>query len=163
MIGTSVCRQSKSGNYLPKKSPGFFRYSFSPDRKSFYPFWEHTYHDQQVTVVQWGFVSVKSTPRCSKGIVPFTWIPGGFCLCREASLTREQAVQFWDFVLHREDKRGTKKYFQISSSSLSWPRWVTWCVWLTRVGASSSGNNNLPLGNSHHPFSVLMAPSALAS
>ena len=29
--------------------------------------------------------------------------------------------------------------------------------------ASSSGTNNLPLGNSHHPFSVLMAPSALAS
>ena len=38
-----------------------------------------------------------------------------------------------------------------------------WCVWLTRVGTSSSGMNNLPLGNSHHPFSVLMAPSALAS
>ena len=28
---------------------------------------------------------------------------------------------------------------------------------------SSSGTKNLPLGNSHHPFSVLMAPSALAS
>ena len=42
-------------------------------------------------------------------------------------------------------------------------RYVTWCVWLTRVGASSSGTNNLPLGNSHHPFSVLMAPSSLAS
>ena len=36
-------------------------------------------------------------------------------------------------------------------------------VWLTRVGASSSGTNNLPLGNVHRPFSVLMAPSALAS
>ena len=35
--------------------------------------------------------------------------------------------------------------------------------WLTRVGASSSGTNNLPLGNSHHPFSVLMAPLAWAS
>ena len=81
----------------------------------------------------------------------------------KAALTCEQAVQFWGFVLHREERRGTKKYFQISSSSLSWPRWVTWCVWLTTVGASSSGTNNLPLGNSHHPFSVLMAPSALAS
>ena len=28
---------------------------------------------------------------------------------------------------------------------------------------SSSGTKNLPLGNSHHPSSVLMAPSALAS
>ena len=35
--------------------------------------------------------------------------------------------------------------------------------WLTRVGASSSGTNNLPLGNSHHPFSVLMAPLAWAN
>ena len=29
--------------------------------------------------------------------------------------------------------------------------------------ASSSGTNNLPLGNFHHLFSVLMAPSALAN
>ena len=77
-------------------------------------------------------------------------------------MTCEQTVQFGDFVLHREERWGTKKYFRISSSSLSWPRWVAWCVWLTRVGASSSSTNNLPLGNSHHPFSVLMAPSALA-
>ena len=105
---------------------------------------------------------MKSTSRCSKGSEPFTWIPGGLCLCREAALTCEQTVQFWDFVLHREERQGTKKYFQISSSNLSWPRWVAWCVWLTRVGASSSSTNNLPLGNSYHPFSVLMAPSALA-
>ena len=72
-------------------------------------------------------------------------------------------MQFWDSVLHREERRGTKKYFWISFSSLLWPRWVAWCVWLTRVGARSSGTNNLPLGNFHHPFSVLMAPSALAS
>ena len=45
----------------------------------------------------------------------------------------------------------------------AWPRWVTWCVWLTRLCASSSSDNNLPLGNSHHLFSILMAPSALAS
>ena len=32
-----------------------------------------------------------------------------------------------------------------------------------RVGASSSGASNLPLGNSDHPFSVSMAPSTLAS
>ena len=63
----------------------------------------------------------------------------------------------------REERRGTKKYFRTSSSSLLWPRWVAWCVWLTRVGGSSSGTNNLPLGNSYHPFSVLMAPSTLAS
>ena len=106
---------------------------------------------------------MKSNSRCSKGRVPFTWIPGGFCQCQEAALACEQAVQFWDFVLHREERRETKKYFPISSSSLSWPRWVAWYVWLTRVGASSSGTNNLPLGNSHHPFSILMAPSALAS
>ena len=31
------------------------------------------------------------------------------------------------------------------------------------MGASSYGTNNLPLGDSHHPFSVLMASSALAS
>ena len=30
------------------------------------------------------------------------------------------------------------------------------------MGASSSGTSNLPLGDSHHPFSVSMAPSALA-
>ena len=72
-------------------------------------------------------------------------------------------LRFLDFDLHREERRRTKKYFQISSSSLSWPRWVAWCVWLTRVGASSSSTNNLPLGNSLHPFSVLMAPSTLAS
>ena len=98
-----------------------------------------------------------------RGSMPFNSIPGSFCLCWEAALTCEQAVWFWDSVLHREERRGTKKYFWISSSSLSWPRWVTWCVWLTRVGASSSGTNNLPPGNSHHPLSVLMAPSALAS
>ena len=95
--------------------------------------------------------------------MPFTWIPGGFCLCREPTLTCEQAVQPWDSLLHREEKWGPKKYFQISSSGLSWPRWVAWWVWLTIVGASSSSTSNLPLGNSHHPFSVSMAPSALAS
>ena len=31
------------------------------------------------------------------------------------------------------------------------------------MGGSSSSTKNLPLGNSYHPFSVLMAPSALAS
>ena len=31
--------------------------------------------------------------------MPFTWIPGGFCLRREAALTCEQAVTFWDSVL----------------------------------------------------------------
>ena len=51
----------------------------------------------------------------------------------------------------------------LTCEQAAWPRWVAWCVWLTRVCASSSGTNNLPLGNSHHPFSVLMAPSALAN
>ena len=60
-----------------------------------------------------------------------------FCLnTREAALTCEQAA---------------------------WPRWVAWCVWLIRVCVSFSSTNNLPLGNSHHFFSVLMAPSALAN
>ena len=108
---------------------------------------------------QWGFISVKSTSRCSKGSVPFSWIPRGLCLCREAVLTCKQAVKFWDSVLHREERQGNKKYYQISSSSLSLPRWVALCIWLTRVGASSSGTNNLPLGNSHDPFLVLTLAS----
>ena len=56
-----------------------------------------------------------------------------------------------------------KNIFELALPSLSWPRWVVWCVWLTRVGTSSSSTNNWPLGNSHHPFLVLMAPSTLAS
>ena len=126
--------------------------------KSFYASRECTYYDQQGMTI-----SVNSTSRCSKGRVLFSWYPGAFCLCREAVLICEQAVQFWDVVLNREERRATKKYFQISSPSLSWPRWVPWCVWLTRVGVSTSGANNLPLCNSHHPFSFLMTPSALAS
>ena len=51
----------------------------------------------------------------------------------------------------------------LTCEEAAWPRWVTCCVWLTRLCASSSGTNNLPLGNSHHPFSVLMALSALAN
>ena len=46
----------------------------------------------------------------------------------------------------------------LTCGQAAWPRWVAWCVWLTRVCASSSGTNNLRLGNSHHLFSVLMAP-----
>ena len=34
--------KSKSGNYFPKQAPGYFRCSFSPGRKSFYPFRERT-------------------------------------------------------------------------------------------------------------------------
>ena len=99
---------------------------------------ERTYSGQQVMVASGRFHFSEVHSRCSKGSVPFTWIPGGFCLCQEATLTCEQAVQCWDFVLHREVRRGTKKYFQISSSSLLWPRSVARCVWVTRVGASSS-------------------------
>ena len=43
--------KSKSGNYFPKQAPGYFRCSFGPGRKSFYPSRECVYHDQQVMVV----------------------------------------------------------------------------------------------------------------
>ena len=45
-----------------------------------------------------------------------------------AALTSEQAEQFWDSILHREESRGIKKYFQISFSILSRPKWVVWCT-----------------------------------
>ena len=130
--------------------------------KSFYPSQERTCYDQQVMVVLVRFHFSEVHFQVFKRQHAFYLIPWRF-LCQEAALTCEQAVQFWDFVLHREERQGTKKYFQISSYSLPWPRWVALCVWLTRVGASSSSTNNLPLGNSHHPFSFLKASSALAS
>ena len=56
------------------------------------------------------FISVKSTSKCSKGRVPFNCIPGDLCWCLGAALTCEQAEQFWDSILHREESRGIKKF-----------------------------------------------------
>ena len=79
------------------------------------------------------------------------------------------SVRFHFSEVHSQVFKG-QRAFQLNTreaaltcEQAAWPRWVAWCVWLIRVAASSSGTNNLPLGNSHHPFSVLMAPSALAS
>ena len=75
------CRKFKSGNYLPKQAPGYFWCSFSPRRKSFYPFQERTYHDQQVMVVSVRFHFSEVHFQVFKG-VPCGWIPRGFCLCQ---------------------------------------------------------------------------------
>ena len=152
-------KKSKSENSLPKQAQGYFWCSFNPARKAY----KHPENAHTMTSKEGMVISVNSTSRCWKENMAFSWIPGGFCLCWEGALTCEQAMQFWDFVLHREERKGSKKYFQINSPSLSWPRWVPWCVWLTSVDAKSFGANNLSPGNSHHPFSGSMAFSALAS
>ena len=56
------------------------------------------------------FISVKSTSKCSKGRVPINCIPGDLCWCLGAALTCEQAEQFWDSILHREESHGIKKF-----------------------------------------------------
>ena len=47
--------------------------------------------------------------------MPFNYIPGGFCLCPGAALTCEQAKQFQDSILHKEESHGIKKYSRINS------------------------------------------------
>ena len=80
-----------------------------------------------------------------------------------AALTSEQAEQFWDSILHREESRGIKKYFQINFYILSHPKWVVWCTWDTNEGANASGTSSLWSSSSHKLFSFLVALSVSAS
>ena len=89
----------------------------------------------------------------------FNCIPGVFCLCPGAALTCEQAEQFWDSILHREESRGIKKYFRINFSILSHPTWVVCCTRDTDEGPNALGTSSLPSGSSHQPFSFLVALS----
>ena len=51
--------------------------------------------------------------------MPFTCIPGDFGLYPGEALTCEQAEQFKDSILHKEESPGIKNYFKINSSILS--------------------------------------------
>ena len=65
---------------------------------------------------------MKKKTKKTKGRVPFNCIPGDFCLCPRAALTFEQAEQFWDSILHKEESHGIRKCFRINSSILSCPK-----------------------------------------
>ena len=55
---------------------------------------------------------MKSTPGCSKGSVPFTWIPGGFCLSQGQHWPVSRQCRQWDFVLHR--RREPRNIFKLA-------------------------------------------------
>ena len=86
----------------------------------------YTMTSKQVTVVLMTFHFSEVHSQVFKGQRAFLLNTGGFCLnTREAALTCGQAA---------------------------WPRWVVWCVWLTRLCASSSGTNNCHLAIPTIPF-----------